>query len=804
MIHEKIEQRRSSPLGWREVLVHALLLIVLLAVLFPGAFFRGELALPGGWLTTVKPWSHHMPPEAEAPKNWLTNEVFVFFTKTYFVTQEALEAGEWPLWNRYEMMGMPQLANYQSTPFYPPRLLHTFLDVYVATSLLILLKLWLCGMNAYLCGRGIGLSRTGSRFFSVAWMLSGFNLMWTYWPEPDIAAWTPLLLLGVEWLAQERWRKGFVVLTFAATLLMLAGHPENALSMSMGIGLYFFVRLFWLRKQEGALWRAIGLAAGAWIIALLVSAALVLPFLEYLLNSHTMGMRHTSDLDKNFIPFGGLLAFWVPRFYGTTAEGNYWAQIDPRYLNSSFVMMLYPGVMVWLGMVALFAKGPLRLRSVGICLAVPWLFHMLMALDLPVVRVAQEIPVLNAMWRCWYMSFSMFAFALLGALGVEHWLARKRSFKALAPHLVFTVIVAGIVLAVLSLNKPLMRQLGMLPYVYHQVLVGLFFALAGLVLFAIAGRFHRYRRWWGFALTLLLAVDLLYAARGLHPTAPRSWIFPETRVIGYLKSLDEPPRVGALTAGINPGLFPQCGIEQLWNFDAIYPARSIEFLGRLGIPTADAALAMEPVCGVTHYLHDPEQPPRMPFDDPQRFRLVLEADGLEVYENLRAFPRAFLVNHAEIVGNRDEMFEIMADPAFEPAKTCLLEKPLTGPFPEGRGVSEGKADVLKRSNNEEVVEVSAEQDSILVLTDTYYPGWYAWIDGIPTEVFPAYSLFRAVRVPKGEHTIVFRFQPWSFRIGLTLSTITLVFAFLWGLRQLRRARERGRGHPCKEQAGQQS
>lgn len=785
-MNDRVEQPRSPSLGWREVLVHALLLLVLLAAVFPGVFLHGELALPGGWLTTVKPWSEHMPPEAEAPKNWLTNEVFVFFTKTYFVTQEALEAGEWPLWNKYEMMGMPQLANYQSTPFYPPRLLHTFLDVYVATSLLILLKLWLCGMNAYLCGRGIGLGQTSSRFFSVAWMLSGFNLMWTYWPEPDIAAWTPLLLLGVEWLAQERWRRGFVVLTFAATLLMLAGHPENALSMSMGAGLYFFLRLFWLRKRARALWKAIGLAAAAWAIALLVSAPLVLPFLEYLINSHTVGLRDKSALDKHFIPFGGLLAFWAPRFYGTTAEGNYWAQVDPRYLNSMFVMMLYPGLAVWLGIASLFARGRSRFRHAAACVAVPWLFHILMTLDLPLIRIVQELPLLKAMWRCWYVSFSMFAFALLGAMGVEHWLGQKRPFKALTPHLVLTATVASVVLAVLSMNRPLMRQLGMLPYVYYQVLIGLLFALAGLVLFAAAGRFHRYRRWWGFALTLLLAVDLLYAARGLHPTAPRSWIFPETRVTSYLKGLDEPPRVAALTAGINPGLLAQCGIEQLWGYDGIYPQRSIEFLGRLGIPTAEAALAMEPVCGLTHYLHDPEQPARMPFDDPQRFRLVLEADGLEVYENLRAFPRAFLVNHVEIIENRDEMFEIMADPAFEPAKTCLLEKPLPGPFPGGRGAPEGKADVLKRSNNEEVVEVSAEQDSILVLTDTYYPGWYAWIDGIPAEVFPAYAMFRAVRVPEGGHTIVFRFQPWSFRIGVTLSAVTLVVAFFWGLRQLRR------------------
>ena len=789
-MHDRVENP-TSPVRWREFVIHAGVLLLLLAIIFPGVALRGELALPGGWLTTVKPWSEHMPPEAEAPKNWLPSEVFVFFTKTYMIAQEALENGEWPLWNKYEMMGLPQLANYQSTPFYPPRLLHTFLDVYVATSLLILLKLWLCGMNAYICGRGIGLGRGASRFFSFAWMLSGFNLMWTYWPEPDIAAWTPLLLLGAEWLVQERWRRGFFLLTLAATILMFAGHPENALSVSMGVGAYFFLRLLWVRKRARALWKTLGLAAGAWAIALLVTAPLVLPFLEYLVNSHTMGLRDKSDLDKNFIPFGGLVALWVPRFYGTTAESNYWSRIDPRYLNSSFIMMLYPGLAVWLGMVSLFSKGRFRLRPVAACLAVPWLFHLLMTMNLPGIRIVQELPLLNAMWRCWYVSFSMFAFALLGALGVEHWLARKRPFRAVIPHALFFGAVGVIVLAMFSLNRPVMRQLGMLPYVHHQLLCALVIAVGGLVLFAIAGRWRRWRHGWGIALALFLAADLLYAARGMHPTAPKAWLFPRTEVTDYLKDLEETPRVGALTAGINPGLLVQCGIEQLWNFDAIYPQRNIEFLGRLGIPTAETALAMEPVCGVTHYLHDPEKPARMPFDDPERFRLVLEADGLEVYENLRAFPRAFLVANAEIVPEMDEMFAIMSDPAFDPRHTCLLEKPLAEPPPRSHEPATGHTEVVKRTNNELVINVIAEQDSILVLTETYYPGWRAWIDGVRTDVFPAYHMFRAVRVPEGEHTIQFRFAPWSFRIGLMLSVPTLALALFWALRQLRRQPCRG-------------
>ena len=805
MMHEKIDQARTPSLGWREIMVHALLLLVLLAAIFPGVFFRGELALPGGWLTTVKPWSMHMPPEAEAPKNSMAHEAFVFLTKTYFVTQESLEAGEWPLWNRYEMMGMPQLANYQSNPFYPSRLLNVFFGIYAGTSMALLLRLWLCGMSAYICGRGIDLGKGASRFFSFAWMLSSFNLLWAYWPVPDNSAWAPLIFLGAEWLLRGRSRRGFALLLVSASFILLTGHPETALAFGLGIGMYFLLRVSWMLWTGEPVWRPIRLALGAWAVALLIAAVVIVPFFEYMTHSHTIALRDINNIEKHFIPLGGLLGLWVPRFFGATVDGNYWNELNPEYLNwSIFISMLYPGMAVWFAILSLFSRARSWLHGMAVCVALPALFLLLMAVNTPFMALLHKLPLLSAMWRCWYVSFAMFAFALLGALGLEHWLRHKRPLKAMTPHFIGAGVIGAIIVAVLSLNAPIMRQLEMLPYVHREIATAFIFALCSLTLFALAGRFPGCRRHWTLALTLLLAIDLLYAARDMHPTSPKEWVFPETQATKYLQNLPNPPRVGVFTAGINPGLFPQCGIEQLWGHDGIYPHRNIVFLGELGIPTAETALAMEPVCGVTHYLYDPDVPPRMPLDDSARFKLVQRVDGIEVYESLRAFPRAFLVNHAEIVGNRDEMFEIMADPAFEPAKTCLLEKPLTGPFPEGRGVSEGKADVLKRSNNEEVVEVSAEQDSILVLTDTYYPGWYAWIDGIPADVFPAYAMFRAVRVPKGEHTIVFRFQPWSFRIGLTLSTITLVFAFLWGLRQLRRARERGRGHPCKEQAGQQS
>jgi hypothetical protein len=112
-----------------------------------------------------------------------------------------------------------------------PRLLHAFLEHYTATSLFMILRLWLCGLTAYLCARGIGLGVGAARFFSIGWMLSAFNLLWSYCPVPDGAAWLPLIFLGVEWIVDGKLKKGFWVVSLGAALLLLSGHPESAFAM---------------------------------------------------------------------------------------------------------------------------------------------------------------------------------------------------------------------------------------------------------------------------------------------------------------------------------------------------------------------------------------------------------------------------------------------------------------------------------------------------------------------------------------------------------------------------------------------
>ena len=85
-----------------------------------------------------------------------------------------------------------------------------------------------------------------------------------------------------------------------------------------------------------------------------------------------------------------------------------------------------------------------------------------------------------------------------------------------------------------------------------------------------------------------------------------------------------------------------------------------------------------------------------------------------------------------------------------------------------------EAQFLLDSSNEVIMNVNTARKGILVLADIDYPGWRATINDIPTKIYKANYITRAIVVPEGEHQVKFFFHPDSFFIGITVSMITLL------------------------------
>jgi hypothetical protein len=157
--------------------------------------------------------------------------------------------------------------------------------------------------------------------------------------------------------------------------------------------------------------------------------------------------------------------------------------------------------------------------------------------------------------------------------------------------------------------------------------------------------------------------------------------------------------------------------------------------------------------------------------DQGRYRLTHSGD-VKIYENLDVQPRAFIVHQAVVADDDEEALALMQNESFNPAAQAVLAQAST----EQSSPPSGQESVRITHYAPERVEMVAEASApgYLVLTDAWYSGWEATLDGEPVEVHRADLLFRAIAIDVGVHQVIFTFRPASLRTGMALSLVGLV------------------------------
>jgi len=770
----------TTPIRVRELVLHAVLLIVLLAIVFSATFLRGEMISPGAMLYETPPWSDQRTADIPIVDNRLTADALSQFHLWFVLVKASIAKNEWPLWNPTEYGGLPLMANFQSTVTYPPRLLHAVFDTHVATTIYILLKLWLCGMMAYLCGRGLDLSGGASRFLSVAWMLGSYNLVWAYWPIPDVAVWVPILFLSVEQVLRQRYRRGLFGMAFSATLLLLAGHPETAFTAALGIGVYFFARLCTQGAPIVVMSKQVCACAAAWGLALVVCSAQVLPFIEYLPRSHTFGHRPELDAGAFSLPLDHIAGLWAPRFFGLSANGTFWGWEE---WNSNFTGMVYVGVGVWFAASLLLVPGKKK-RGVMALAAVASAF-LLLAFDIPAINVVKRLPLLSSLWHFYFASFAMFALPLLAAYGLDHWQSSRRTVRDLVRPIGFAISIVVIPAIIYLLYRDHLSTLALDSNVVISI------SIAGLVITAMALALALFRGKLLFITSaIIVAAELIYVTYPLHPTVPRQHLYPETELTEFLTEPEPPMRVsvnsGGFPAELGAGILPAYGVHQLWGYDGITPNRILGFLGLASDPVVWERV--EPIAAVEYYLFREADDDWSPGE---RYTQQTALNGIGVWKNDAAWSRVTLVPSLKQFPDEQAVLDAMKAVDFDPKQVVYTDAVDVESFSGSSSVEVDHAEIVNFSANLVVVNVKTASKSVLVMSDAYDPGWQATINGEPATVFPSFHAFRGVVVPSGEHYVIFKYAPRAFRIGLWISFIGLIASSVIGIVVLVARKRRG-------------
>ena len=113
---------------------------------------------------------------------------------------------------------------------------------------------------------------------------------------------------------------------------------------------------------------------------------------------------------------------------------------------------------------------------------------------------------------------------------------------------------------------------------------------------------------------------------------------------------------------------------------------------------------------------------------------------------------------------------------FPQDKKILLEDSPSLKIEKG-GSSQILYTVYKETESE--LGVSTNQNGLLFISDTFYPGWKAYVDGVEKKILQADYAFRAVEVPKGTHEVKFSYKPESFFLGLWAAGVSFFILALW-------------------------
>lgn len=155
----------------------------------------------------------------------------------------------------------------------------------------------------------------------------------------------------------------------------------------------------------------------------------------------------------------------------------------------------------------------------------------------------------------------------------------------------------------------------------------------------------------------------------------------------------------------------------------------------------------------------------------------------------KPLPRAWIVERAEVIGDEQKTLERVRDLNFDPATTVILEQaPRIAMSPPSGGGLAGIAGCKRLAPGRMEIQTQSARDGYLVLSEIFYPGWKATIDGKPVELERADGLITALPLPAGTHTVMYEYDPISFKIGAAGTAFTWLAAATIGFIDFRRRR----------------
>ena len=655
-----------------------------------------------------------------------------------------------PLWDPNHWAGQPFLGQVTGAAYPANWLLGAFpfregkLSVTVIHWYFVLIHFQAALFCYFLC-RDWKRSQAASILGGLVFSLGGF-LGNTDWPQIlNGAVWIPLIFLYL--FRALRGQRALYSAAMSGALLgvtWLSGHHEVPIYAATAVA------GVWI----AALWRAparttnLRLGLAATLATALIAAMQILPALEYApLVKRWVGAESPVGGNDSIPYFVHEHYSWSPAALPGIVTPRPPIHIDPFIGIVAFSLALLGVYHGWrrLPQVRLL----LLLAAAGLLFAMADnnFFHGIFYAALPIfgkARVPARALVL----------FS-FAIAPLAAYGLDA--LRRRSSPWLARTIWTLTAISGLLYAAAAIGQP-----------QGPAMLTAFTAILAAVLFAASRAKAISPQIAACAVPLLIIIEIgnvsgaqMASRIAIGRAGHLDRLFHHHDIAEFLRAQPQPIRVDVADADIPYNFGDWHGIETLGGFAASATSNLLE-LERQKPRVQD-------LLGINYYVG--RTPPR-----PDLERLADGSSGLNVYRNPSALPRAWIVHTATHVAAYQDIRIRLDSPDFHPRTEALL---LTAPPVLETCSTPEEAQVAPSANPNRVrIDVKLACRGMVILSDTYFPGWRATVDGQPAVILEPFGALRGIVVEKGDHHIEYLYRPTSAVAGISLTALGVLFV-LW-------------------------
>ena len=670
--------------------------------------------------------------------------------------------GRMPLWDPHLWMGQPLLAQAQPGAAYPLNWLLFLMPLRnglirpESLNWYFVVIRFMAIAFAYALCRDLGRSRWASLIAGCVFGLAGF-IGGTDWPQMvNGAVWAPLVLLfllrsarGQSPLFSAALSGGFLGLAW------LSGHHQIPLYTTLTVAA---VWLFFALEGRRVHWNIVRLAAIAFVAMFLVSAFQTLPAYEYgRLALRWVGAPNPVGWNEKVpysvhaqysLPPHTLIGIFVP---GVSQNG------DPFVGVAAFVLALMGYALAWRERVVRIFTA-IALSGLLIALGSHNVFHGVLYSLVPLVEKAR-VPA-AAIFIFQVGLIVLVAFGVDGFFSPQ--IQSRWKLRITAATAIFGFALWGLCLGA-ALAAKLKFELD-----DRIELTGLIaILLAGLLLALLKGRLARSHA--AAALLILLLVELGNDSGFAFPQVQNGHRLPEkfetsADIAQFLKQ-----QPGLFRVEIDENELPQ-------NFGDWY---GVDVLSGYTASLLSTVLSMEwwterdkQLLNVAYYIS--KKPAR-----PEQVQVFEGATGLKVYRNPQFLPRTWAVHQAVLVKDRPETNRLIQDPNFDLRRNVLISAP--APSMESCAPDNDQVQITRRTSSSIVMDATLACTGMVVMSESYAPGWNATVDGRPVTVREVFGALRGVAVPGGKHRIEMRYRPLSFRLGAGFTVAGIVGICVLGL-----------------------